>query len=389
MTRHVIIGGGIAGTTAAETIRKLDQKAEITIISQEQHACYSRVLLPHYIKESINREKVFLKKESWYQDQNIEWMRGVEVTKIDPKNNFVLTSEGRELPFDKLLITTGGSVRLLSEDLRGTSYFRTLDDADHIKQLIGELKTSKSPQALVYGGGFIAFEYINIFKHFNIPFKVIMRSPGFWSKSISPDSSAILENLCKQAGAEVITDQEITSLKGKSELEGVTLSSENALEGSMLGIGIGIIPDLSLINEAGIKTGKGVLANEYLETNIKNIYTAGDIAEFKDVITGHTYLAGNWMNALMQARAVAASMTGERTKFELVTSYATNILGTQVVSCGVTDRSYADKVEQRSLSKTAASELFFKGAALIGAVLIGDTKERAAITKAIKEKSSY
>ena len=87
--KYLIIGGGVAGTTCAEELRKRDSQAEITILSEEHHPLYSRVLLPHYIKGKIPRERVFLKRDTWYGEQNIEWMPGVSAQHLDPKNKFV------------------------------------------------------------------------------------------------------------------------------------------------------------------------------------------------------------------------------------------------------------------------------------------------------------
>ncbi|MCH8049335.1 FAD-dependent oxidoreductase [Patescibacteria group bacterium] len=140
MTRFLIIGGGIAGTTAAEEIRKQDPKSEITIIEQEQHPCYSRVLLPHYITGKVIRDRVFIKKPDWYKEQKIELQAGVRAVEIDVENMHVRTSQERELPYDKLLITSGGELNLIPDDKRGLSYLRTIDDADHLLQLLGELE---------------------------------------------------------------------------------------------------------------------------------------------------------------------------------------------------------------------------------------------------------
>src|SRR5689334_1081140 len=99
MTQFVIIGAGIAGLSAAEEIRKRDPEASIVLISEEFHPTYSRVLLPHYIKGSIPREKVFLRSEAWYHEKNLELMLGVRVLGIDPQNKFVRTSDDREIPY--------------------------------------------------------------------------------------------------------------------------------------------------------------------------------------------------------------------------------------------------------------------------------------------------
>lgn len=137
MTRYVIIGAGIAGTSAAEEIRKRDHEGDIILIGEEEHALYSRVLLPHYIKGKISREKCFLKREAWYDEQKIEYLRGERVESLDTVHrHVVLKIAGRELPYDKLLITTGGEPRFINGDVRGVSYLQTIDDADHLLSLI-------------------------------------------------------------------------------------------------------------------------------------------------------------------------------------------------------------------------------------------------------------
>jgi len=175
--RVVIVGGGVAGTTAAEELKKQDPSLEVVLISEEPLALYSRVLLPHYIKGKVPRERVFLKKESWYEENNIEWLPGISVTSLDPDNAFVSLSDGRELPYDRLIIATGGDVRHLPFDLRGVSYFRNLDDTEHMLQLLNE--TPSGSPAVVYGGGFIACEYINLFAYRSLPTTICFRGKHF------------------------------------------------------------------------------------------------------------------------------------------------------------------------------------------------------------------
>ena len=187
----------------------------------------------------------------------------------------------------------------------------------------------------------------------------------------------------------MITNEPIPELIGEKELTGVRLKDGEEVPARILGVGIGIAPELKLLKDAGVEVKKGVLANEYLETNLEDVYTAGDIAEFEDVGAGRQWIVGNWMSAVMQGRVVAKTMAGERTKFELVSSYSANLLGLQVVSIGDTSRKHVDDVEQLVLEDDAAVEVFHKGGRTVGAVLIGDTSRRAAITKAIKDKEEY
>jgi len=391
MINYVIIGGGIAGTTAAGELTKLNPDASITIISEEEQPLYSRVLLPHYVKEKISREKVFMKTFAWYDENDIDYMTGIRATKIDVENKFVETSDAREIPYDKLLITTGGDVNLLDDDKRGLSYFYTIADADHVVELIKEVKSlpEEERNVAVYGGGFIALEYINFFVHHGLSTSVIMRSNGFWSKLISSESSAILEERCEMSNVNLYKNIKDYTLRGDRGIESIVLENGTVVPAHILGIGIGIHADNALFEDAGIEIKRGVVTNAFLETNKRDIFAAGDIVEQYDVNTERYIRHGNWMNALMQGRAVAHTMSGDRKKMNLVSSYATNLLGLEIVFVGDVDRSAADEVVQFSLSDEGAIELFQREQKTVGAILIGDVSQRTAITNAIKEKKNY
>lgn len=369
--RHVIIGGGIAGTTAAEELRKLDPNAEITLVSEEEHPVYSRVLLPHYVKGKIPRERVFLKKEAWYAEQNIDWMPGVRCERLDVANKFVALSNGREVEYDKLLLVTGGDVRTAPVDGRNVSYLRTLGDTDHLVTLLGE--RDAATRGLVYGGGFIACEYVNIFAHFGIPTVLALRGERFWSRVFDEETGSLVNAHLRSKGVEIRT--------GVNDPE--TLDRP---ENGIFGLGIGIDSDFSWIRDAGIETGLGIRANEYLETNVTDVYTAGDIAEFYDVIAGRHVNVGNWMSAQMQGRAVAKNMVGERTAFSLVSSYATNALGLEIIFIGDADRAAADEVVRKgSAAEGGVTQLFVRGGKIMGATLVGRNADRQPVTNAIKQ----
>lgn len=386
--RFVIIGGGIAGTTAAEELRKRDDSAEITIIEHESHICYSRVLLPHYVKGVVPREKVFLKKPEWYAQARIELMTNTRVTAVDTKNMFVAIDNGRELPYDALLIATGGEVNLAQDDRRGVSYLHALDDADHLLALLAEVRTlpKEDRVAAVYGGGFIALEYINIFAHYGLPTTVVMRGNGFWSRTLSVHAKELLAAHATGKGVTLLMDVQNIALEGEKELTHVVTNDGTRIPARILGVGVGIHTDTTLLSNAGIPHEAGVLASASLETAVRGVYTAGDVAEFDHPLLGRRLQTGNWLNAQMQGRAVAKSMTNEPVTYDLLTSYATNLLGKHVVFIGDTSRGHADDVQAYVANETSAVDLFMREGRIVGAVMVGDVSERAAITKAIQER---
>lgn len=387
--RYVILGGGITGTTAAEEIRKADATAEITLIEQETHPLYSRVLLPHYVKGQIPREKVFLKQPNWYHDNNIEFMSGVRVLSIDAKNKFLATSEGREIPFDKLLLATGSEVNLAPHDIRGTAYLHTLDDAEQLTSLIREIqmRPKEDRHAAVYGGGFIALEFINIFAHFGFTQTVIMRGNGFWSKVLSPEAQAILATRVEKAGITLVTNEEGLTLLGEHELRGVRLNDGREVPAYILGVGIGTHTDTELFADAGLMLAGGIVANEQLETNAADVYTAGDAAEFPHPLIGRRIQLGNWLNAQMQGRAVAKIMRGTPENYNLLTGYSTTLLGLPIAFIGDTSKQHAELV-RHSEGTESMVDLYVRDGRIVGAVLIGDMKDRGVITKAIQERKA-
>lgn len=383
--RVVILGGGIAGTTAAEELRKLEPETEITIIEQESNPCYSRVLLPHVLKGKIAREKVFLKTLAWYYEQRIELMLETRVEAIDVANKFVRTNEEREIPFDQLLLATGGDLNLADEDMRGVVYLRGIDDVDQIDALARELrlKTVEERRAVVYGGGFIAFEFINYFAHLKASTTVFMRGAGFWSSVLSPESQALLRKTAESHGVRVVTGVKSISLLGDKQLERV-IADDESFSADILGVGIGIHPERELFTSSGIEVRSGIVTNEYLETPIADIFAAGDGAEFYDRFAGRHVTYGNWMNAQMQGRAVAHVMHGERKAFELVSSYSTHLFDLQMVFIGDIDRKAADGVVLARADEKATEELFYRKGKLVGGILIGDLGRRMKITAEIR-----
>ncbi|MFC1787616.1 NAD(P)/FAD-dependent oxidoreductase [Patescibacteria group bacterium] len=382
--RYVIIGGGVAGTTAAEELRKLDSESEITLISQEQHPLYSRVLLPHYLVGKVERDRVFLKKEQWYGEQKIEWLRGDVVEKLDVQNKFVGLNSGREIEYDKLLIASGVDARVIEDRLRGVVHFRTLDDTDYLSQLLNE--KTKQTKACIYGGGFIACDLLEIFAYHQLPTSIAFRGPYFWSRVFDQETGQLLNEHLEKQGVKVYPQAKWLDLVGDKDLQGLR-TDQGQIDCELLAVGVGVVPDLSFIKEAGVKINQGILTNQFLETNAPNVYAAGDICEFYDVIVGRQLRIGTWMNSMSQGRVAAKNMIGDKTEFKLVSSYATNALGLEIIFVGDTNREQADQIVVRgSKAQGGVTQLFVKDNRLVGATIVGRNTDRPPITKLIQEK---
>lgn len=378
--RVIIVGGGIAGTTCAEELRKLAPAAEITIVCEEETPLYSRVLLPHYTKGLVSRERVFLKNESWYEEQRI-WRAGARAEAIDYRNSFVATSDGRELPFDKLVIANGRYTRDLPDNQRGVCYLWTLEDADHLLQLISE--QNKPFPVGVYGGGLIACEFVNIFKHFNLEITLAFRGVHFWSRVLDQESGAVINRHLEERGIRVVPQAQFVELKGEKELESF-VTDRGEFFSKILGVGIGLEPEVSWLNDSGLQVKKGILVNEKMETNLPNVYAIGDVAEVFDVFSSHHRIMGTWTAAQAQGRIVAKNILGGQEKFDQVTSSSMKLLGLDVIFLGDTCRETADEIKvEGSVDGRGVVQTFYKNNKVIGATLVGRNSERARIAKEI------
>jgi NAD(P)H-nitrite reductase large subunit len=382
--RVVIVGGGIAGTSAAEELRKRDPDCEITLVCSEPHPLYSRVLLTPYITGRITREKVFLKKPEWYQEQKIEWMHGVDVERVDATNKFVALNNGRELPYDKLLIASGCDPRLLQEDLRGVSYLRTLDDADHLLRLLDEAKEDDA--AVVYGGGFIGCEYLDIFTHFELKTAIAFRGPWFWSKTLDQESGEFINEHLRAKGVEVITNSGTLKLEGDQELVGVK-TDQGITAAKILGIGIGLTTNAAWMVDSGIEIRTGVVVDASMRTSLPDVYAAGDIVEYADPVLERSLVVRNWTGAIMQGRQAAKAMLGVDEPYTYLPSSIMNALGLPLVFVGDTSREHADEIVVRgSKAEGGVTQLFVRDGRLVGASCIGRQQDRTPALKLIQSK---
>ncbi len=382
---YLIIGGGIAGTTAAETIRQNDKKGTIAIVSDEPHRLYSRILLskPNFFLEKIPFGQVWLKKESWYADNTITLLAGKSAVKLDSASKIVSLDDGSQLHYEKLLLAIGGHVQKLDipgADKRGVSYLRTLDDA---KGIIAD--TKKSKRAVVIGGGFVGFEMCEMLRLAQIEVTLVMRSAYYWEKFLDEASGRMVDKALQDGGVVIVRNAETSEITGSETVEGVTLKDGMFIPCEMVIVGIGLVCPFEWIKEGGVGVNRGILANEYLETSAPDIWTAGDIAEFNDCILGEKIQLGNWVNAQMQGKRAAFNMIGQKEPFRLVSFYTTQGFGLNLAVMGDVRTDEDRQVVRRGNPESKSyGRIIIKNGEVIGATLINRTQEMAPISKIIE-----
>ncbi len=385
--KYLIIGGGVAGTTAAETVRQLDPGGEITIVSTEPHIFYSRIMIskPHFFLGKVPFDQIWLRKEAWYADKKINFIGGRTAAKFDTAARTATLDDGRVLNYDKLLLAIGVQARrwtVPGADKKGVFYVRTLEDG---QGLMAAAKASK--QAVVIGGGAIGFEMCELWKLSGLETTLIIREPHYWDPVLDEPSGRMIEDALEKNGIKVIRNQYVTEAYGGEAMEGVVLQDGTRLPCQAAAVGIGGMCPFGPAQEAGIKCNRGVVTNEFLETSAPDVWAAGDAAEYYDQIFEEQTQFGSWSNAQMQGRIAGQNMAGRRTPYRAVTFYAVSGLGINIAFVGTVAPVPGRQIIARgSREANAYARLIMKQGRLVGATMLNRTAEIGPLAKLIEKK---
>ena len=385
--KYVIIGGGIAGTTAAETIRTKDADGSVLIITDEPYPLYSRVMLskPAFLSPKDQRANIWLKSPEWYEANRIDLISGRSATELDI-NAKKVTVEGEIFVYEKLLLALGAHARkwtVSGADKKGIYYLRTLDEA---KEIAVAMKTAKN--AVIIGGSSVAFEAIEDLLLAGIAVTVIMLEKYFWEPMLDEESGRIVEKALTNAGVKIIRQSEVGEVYGGGNVEGIKLKSGEKINCDMILCGIGVIFPAEWIKSAGINVERGIVVDEYLKTSAPDIWAAGDIAEYNDLILAGQCMSGNWMSAREQGVVSGLNMVGKKEAFKLVSFYTSNGFGLNIAFGGdIRILPGRTVVIRGSLELGSCTRFILHGNSIIGVTLVNRAYETGTIIKIIENRT--
>ena len=306
----VIVGGGHAAAQAAASLRQEGYEGELIIIGEEAHIPYQRPpLSKQYLAGDHGLERVYLRPQKFYEDRDIDVRTGMRVANIDTSAKTLVLEDDSTLRYDKLLLATGARARQLDipgVDLDGIHYLRTLADVDQIKS---EMAPSK--RLTIVGGGYIGLEVAAVAVKGGLEVTILETEERILHRVTTPQMSEFYRKLHNEAGVEIRTRAAATCFTGNSSVSKVACTDGAQINTDIAIIGVGVVANVELANDAGLECNNGIIVNERCATSVSDIYAAGDCTNHPNALLHRRLRLESVPNAMEQSRVAAANMAGK------------------------------------------------------------------------------
>ncbi len=336
---YVIVGGGLAASSAIKGIREVDASGSIAFISEETDLPYDRPPLSKKLWfGKLKVEEIFLDDEANYSKNRIVPMTGTRVVGIDAESNTVMTDAGAAISFRKLLLATGGRPRALTIpgwNLPELFYYRTLSDYRKLK-----LYAAPGKKALVIGGGFIGTEMAAALASNKVDVTMIFPESYFVQNVFPEGLGRHLVTAYREKGIKVVSEDIPSSIEKKKIGISVKTKKGKEISADFIVAGIGITPSTALASEAGLDTENGIVANRFLAASRPDIFSAGDNCNFESIALGRRMRVEHWDNARTQGRAAGRNMAGANEEFDYIPYFFSDLFDFGYESAGDINSSY-------------------------------------------------
>ncbi len=383
---HVIIGDGIAGSSAAETIREADPDADVTVITEEGEALYNRILIKEFAKGKLPEAPISIHDPEWYDEREIDLQLNTVVTGVDTDAHELYTHDGETYSYDKLLLATGGTPTQLpveNSDADGIHHFWTFQDARRIKE-----NAERADTGVVVGAGLLGIDLAAICGAQGIDAHYLMRGQAWWRYALSEDGAEIIHDALREIGVTPVFDSGVDYFETDSEGHVTATVDPNGdrFDCEFVGIAIGLNFNTEVVQDTPIDCDNGIVVDEYMRTNVEDVYAAGDITQFHDVILGERAQNGAWGSAKEQGSIAGQNMAADEPAeaFEWVSSYSITHFDFPFLSFG--HPTLGDDSVERRYGDDEWRRIALKDGRVIGGVLIGNLAPQSALKKLAREQ---
>src|SRR5207253_1162025 len=300
----------------------------------------------------------------------------------------VTLDPGGELHYDKLLIATGGRPNPLTvPGAQGAPSVFNFQYFDETKAMVAKIPESKV--AVILGGSFIGYELTEAFAFRKLETHWLMRGPWFLRRALDEAGGKIVSLLAQDADVHLHYEEAIAKVEQSNGTVKVTGTAGFSANADIVGVGLGLTMNIDIFKDTGLETNTGVITNEFLETNMPDVWSAGDVAEFYDVVSQRHHRMGTWDNSLNHGRHVAKNMLGAKEPYIEVPTYASGMFNSNISVMGVTteEEPDAEAVVEVEYEPRNYKRLFFLGDKLVGAILVGKMRGRKKVLELISSRT--
>jgi NAD(P)H-nitrite reductase large subunit len=314
--KYVTIGYSAAAIGMIEAVRLFDKKGKILAVTKEPYPAYGRPAIVDYAMGKIDDNGIFYKGEGYSKMRSVDMICGNGVDKIDSKAKKITLSDGKSIEYEKLMIATGGkpiSPPIPGKELKGVMHFFNLDEA---KAMVREVKEGGARRAVVIGGGLIGLKATEALCSLGVKVTMVELADNILSRSLDPVSIGLMSDKMRHGGVDIFTSTTVEEIIGDDRVRKVRLSNGSEIETDLVYIAIGVSPDVSLCGPSGIKNERGIIVNRRLETNVVDIYAAGDVAKGYNFVSCEDMVIAIWPVARKMGHFVGLNMLGKDAEYD-------------------------------------------------------------------------
>jgi NAD(P)H-nitrite reductase large subunit len=383
---YVIIGDGIAGSSAAETVREDAPDADVTVITDEGEALYNRILIKEFAKGKLPAAPMSIHQPDWYDERDIDLRLNTFVTDIDTDAHTVDTHEGEQFDYDKLLLATGGTPVQLpvpNSDAEGIHHFWTFEDARAIAE-----RAETADNGVVVGAGLLGIDFAAICGAQDVEAHYLMRGENWWRYALSDDGAEIIHGALEDNNVTPVFDSGVDRFEtdDAGHVSAAVTPDGDSYDCEFAGVAIGLDFNLELLQDIDIELDDGVVVDEHMQTSVEDVYAAGDLTRYYDTILDEYAQNGSWGSAKEQGSIAGENMVAdsEEATFRWVSSYSITHFDFPFLSFG--HPTLGDDHAEAKFSDTEWRRVAFKDGKIVGGVLIGDLAPQSKYKKLIREE---
>jgi NAD(P)H-nitrite reductase large subunit len=392
MPKYVIVGASAAGIGAVEAIRSVDQVGTVTIISEEECPQYSRPMISDFVSGKASFLKMMCREDDFWKVNRVEALTGRTAINLNLPEKLVTLDNDEKIRYEKLLIATGGKPfvpKMEGSDKEGVFTFTKIADAERLAE-----KLETACGIVVIGAGLIGVSVTEALVKRGLKVTLVELQEKILSLLLDAKGSDIMENVIRKAGVTIVTGQSVQRIIGKPENDrtvgGVILTKGEQIPCDAVTVAIGVIPRTELVVGTDVKLNRGIIVDNFMQTNVPDVFASGDVAEAYDFIMNQNRLLALWPLAVAEGKVAGYNMAGKKTEYAGGTNMSSlKYFGVPVVSIGITnpkDETAYEILVKHDPDRNLYKKIVLKNNVIVGLTFVNDVERAGTLFHLMKNR---